>query len=210
MGSIKPPIGLPDALFSKTQRGVFAVLFGNPERSYFVNEIVRLAQSGAGAVNRELAALESAGLVTVNRVGNQKHYRANRDSPIFTELRGIVQKTFGLCDVLREMLAPMARRIQSAFVFGSVAKGNDDASSDIDIMVVGDDIAYTDLFSVMSEAEQRLGRKLNPTIYSPGELQNQLKNENAFVNRVLAQPKLFIICSARYLPERRRVRKAAA
>ena len=110
---------LSGALFAKTRRRLLGLLYGNPGRSYFANEIVRLADSGTGAVHRELATLEAAGLVTVSRVGNQKHYRANRASPIFEELRGIVVKTFGVADVLREVLAPLAAKIRAAFIYGS-------------------------------------------------------------------------------------------
>src|SRR5205807_6684818 len=131
-----------EALFGKTQRQVLGLLFADPERSYFANEIVRLAGSGSGAVHRELAVLEAAGLVSATRVGNQKHYRANRASPIFEELRGIVVKTFGVADVLRGALAPLAAKIRSAFIYGSVAKGNDTATSDIDLMVISDAVTY--------------------------------------------------------------------
>ena len=127
MGLIRTPAAsLSDALFAKTQRRVLGLLFGNPDRSFFANEIVRLAESGIGAVHRELATLEAAGLVTATRIGNQKHYQANRASPIFAELRGIVVKTFGVADVLREALSPLAVKIRAAFIYGSVAKGSDD------------------------------------------------------------------------------------
>ena len=141
-----PVRGLADALFAKTQRRVLGLLFGNPDRSFFANEIVRHAESGIGAVRRELAALEAAGLVTAKRIGNQKHYQANRAAPIFEELRGIVVKTFGVADVLREALAPLAAKIRAAFIYGSIAKGSDTATSDIDLMVISDEVAYADLF----------------------------------------------------------------
>lgn len=205
MGAIdSPTTGLSDALFSKTQRRVLSLLFGNPDRSYFANEIVRLAQSGIGSVHRELATLEAAGLATVTRIGNQKHYQANRASPIFEELRGIVVKTFGVADVLRTALAPLSDRIELAFVYGSVAKGSDTALSDIDLMVVGDDIDYSGLFALATQAEQRLGRKVNPTIYTPAELRQKLTAKNAFATRVLAQPKLFVIGSEHDLPKPRK------
>lgn len=191
----KPPPGLAGALFSKTQRRVLGVLFGNPDRTYFANEIVRLAKSGIGAVQRELAALEGAGLVTATRIGNQKHYQANRASPIFEELRGIVVKSFGVADVLRDLLTPIVNRIRVAFIYGSVAKGTDTASNDIDLMVVSDDLSYSDLFAYTSVAEQRLGRKVNPTVYKPAELRRKPSGENSFASRVLQQPKIFLIGS---------------
>ena len=133
-----PSPGLADALFAKVQQRVLGVLFGNPRRSFYANEVIGLARSGTGAVQRELARLEASGLVTVTRVGKQKHYQANAGSPIFEELRALVLKTVGLADVLRAALAPVSRCIRAAFVYGSIAKGQDTAASDIDLMVVSD------------------------------------------------------------------------
>ena len=202
-----PAAGLSEALFAKTQRRVLGLLFGNPDRSYFANEIVRLAKSGIGAVHRELATLEAAGLVTATRVGNQKHYQANRASPIFKELRGIVVKTFGVADVLREALAPLAGRIRAAFIYGSMAKGSDTAASDIDLMVVGDEVSYSDLFALATEAERRLGRKVNPTVFTSAELRRKIAAKNAFATRVLERPKVFVIGSENDLRESRKSRK---
>ena len=205
-----PVVGLSDALFAKTQRRVLGVLFGNPDRSYFSNEIVRMAESGIGAVHRELAALEAAGLVTATRIGNQKHYQANRASPIFEELRGIVVKTFGVAEVLREALAPLAAKILAAFIYGSVAKGSDTASSDVDLMVISDEVRYSDLFALTTDAEQRLGRKVNPTVYTPAELRQKLTARNAFAARVLDQAKIFIVGSEDDLRESRKTGKSKA
>jgi predicted nucleotidyltransferase len=203
-----PTAGLSDALFAKTQRRVLGLLFGNPDRSYFANEIVRLAESGIGAVHRELATLEASGLVTATRIGNQKHYQANRASPIFEELRGIVVKTFGVADVLREALAPLAARIRAAFIYGSVAKGSDTAASDIDLMVISNEATYSDLFALAAEAERRLGRKVNPTVYTPAELRKKVAAKNAFATRVLEQPKVFVSGSENDLRESRKSRKS--
>jgi len=188
-----PASGLSDALFAKTQRRVLGVLFGNPDRSYFSNEIVRMAESGIGAVHRELATLEAAGLVTATRIGNQKHYQANRASPIFEELRGIVVKTFGAADVLREALAPLAAKIRAAFIYGSVAKGGDTAASDIDLMVISEELHYADVFGALEPVRARLGRPVNPTVYTPEEMTKRIKDGNAFVTRMLAQPKVMLI-----------------
>ena len=184
---------LADALFSNVQQRVLAYLFGQPERSFFATELIRLAGGGSGAVQRELARLADSGLVTVTRVGTQKHYQANPKSPIFAELCAIAQKTVGLAEPLREVLAPLARRITAAFVYGSVAKKQDTAKSDIDLMVVSDSLSYADLFSVLEEATQRLGRTVNPTVYSRKELDKRVRSDNAFIKRVLAQPKLWVI-----------------
>jgi predicted nucleotidyltransferase len=182
-----------DALFAKVQQRVLGVLFGNPRRSFYANEVIGLARSGTGAVQRELTRLEGAGLVTVTRVGKQKHYQANTASPVFEELRVLVLKTSGLADVLREALVPLARNVRAAFVYGSIAKGEDTAASDIDLMVISDRLTYADLFEALEEASTRLGRKVSPTIYSSKELSKRVKQDNAFVTRVLAQPKVWLI-----------------
>ena len=196
MGSKSLPAevtGLADALFPRVRQRVLALLYGNPNRSFFSNEVVALAQSGTGAVQRELASLASAGLLTVAAQGNQKHYQANTAAPVFNELRGLVLKTSGLVDVLRTGLAPLAVQMDVAFVYGSVPKGNDTAASDIDLMVVSDTLGYADIFGALEDAATRLGRKVNPTLYTRAELAKRVKQKNAFATRVLAQPKLWVI-----------------
>lgn len=186
---------LADALFSGTQQRVLAWLFGQPERSFYATELIGLAGAGSGAVQRELARLAQSGLVTARAVGNQKHYQANPEAPIYAELCGIVQKTVGLAEPLREALAPLAARIRAAFVYGSIAKREDTAASDIDLMLISDDLAYSDLYAALESVSQRLGRTVNPTIYTPQELAKRVKRKEAFATRVLAQPKLWLIGS---------------
>jgi len=185
--------GLADALFSGTQQRVLAWLFGQPERSFYATQLIGLAGAGSGAVQRELARLERSGLVTTRAVGNQKHYQANPAAPIYAELCGIVQKTVGLAEPLRDALAPLAARIPAAFVFGSIAKREDTASSDIDLMLVSDDLAYSDLYAALEAVSNRLGRTVNPTIVTPQELARRVKRKEAFATRVLAQPKIWLI-----------------
>lgn len=184
---------LSDALFAKVQQRVLGVLFGNPQRSFYANELIRLARSGTGAVQRELARLEASGLVTVTRVGAQKHYQANPRSPIFEELRRLALKTFGLTDVVRGALRPLSKGIRAAFIYGSVAKGQDTAASDIDVVIIADHLTYGDLFGALEDASARLGRKISPTVYSRKELDKRLKEGNPFMTRVMAQPKLWVI-----------------
>lgn len=193
-------VNLSDALFSKVQRCVLGLLYGNPDRSFYANELFRLAGSGTGAVVRELAKLTASGLVTVNKIGNQKHYQANRAAPIFEELRGIVLKTFGMADVLRQGLLPISSKIAVAFIYGSVAKGTDTARSDVDVMVIGDGIDYPEVYSALMPVEEQLGRKINPSIYSNGDVLQKLKKGNAFLTRIMAQQKIFLIGSDRDLP----------
>lgn len=185
--------GLGDALFSKVRQRVLGVLYGNPDRSFYANEIIKLARSGTGAVQRELAQLSQAGLVTVERIGRQKHYQANRSSPIFQELRSIVLKTTGLADVLRAVLEPLSDQIIAAFVYGSVAKDQDTSSSDIDLMVISDVLSYGDVFGALESASEKLGRTVNPTVYSRGEINKRIQEKNAFVTRVLAQDRIRVL-----------------
>ena len=181
-----------DALFTKTQQRVLALLFGQAQRSFYANEIIKLAATGSGAVQRELARLEAAALVTVHRIGNQKHYQANHAAPIFAELRGIVLKTFGVADVLRETLQPLWSHIELAFIYGSLAKNTDHADSDIDLMVVGALASNSLLLATLAPASAQLGRAINPTLYTPGEFAGRVQDGKSFILRVLEQPKIFI------------------
>jgi predicted nucleotidyltransferase len=188
-------VNLQNALFSNVQQRVLGLIFGNPERSFYTSEIVRRVNSGTGAVERELRRLEASGLVSVERIGNQKHYRANRASPIFNELSGIILKTVGLTEPIRQALAPYADKIKAAFVFGSIAKGSDTARSDIDLMVVGDDLTYSDLYGGLLAAEQTLNRPINPTFLLIEDWQRKISTKDSVVAKINAQPKLFIVGS---------------
>ena len=158
MGTVNKTISLGEALFSKTQRQVLGLLFGTPERSFYLNEIVRIAGVGIGTVQRELEKLACAGLLTVEKIGNQKHYQANHNSPIYDELRGLVVKTFGLADVLRKALEPCLAKISVAFIYGSQAAGTDGASSDIDVMILAEQLSYPELLTAFSGIDSTLGR----------------------------------------------------
>ncbi|HUN68942.1 MAG TPA: nucleotidyltransferase domain-containing protein [Burkholderiales bacterium] len=194
-----PSRGLADALFSVGQQRVLGLLFGQPERSFYANELIALAGGGSGAIQRELERLAQSGLVTVRRIGSQKHFQANPESALFGELTGIVRKTFGLANPLREALAPLGKRVAAAFVYGSVAKRSDTARSDIDLVVVSDKLAYPDVYAVLEPLHDRLGRQVNPTVYTRKMLARRMKSDNAFVKRVLDQPKIWIIGSERDL-----------
>ena len=182
-----------DALFPKVRQRVLAVLFGMPDRSFYANEVIALAQSGTGAVQRELAGLSDAGLLTVRKQGNQKHYQANASAPVFAELRGLVLKTMGLADVLRAALAPLAGQIDGAFIYGSVARQQDTAQSDVDLMIVSSTLGYGEVFGALEGATVSLGRKVNPTLYSPADWAQRLDSDNAFATRVWQQPKIWLI-----------------
>lgn len=184
---------LSDALFTTTQQRVLGCLFGEAGRSFAVNELIQTTGAGSGAVQRELARLAGSGLLTIEQVGNRKQYRANPDAPIHDELVSIVRKTFGLAIPLREALAPLADHIRGAFVYGSVAKGSDTASSDIDLLLVSDTLAYPDVMAALHPVIERLGREINPTVYTFAELRKRIDTGNSFVIRVLQQPRIWLI-----------------
>ena len=196
MGISANPIdasALANALFPKVRQRVLAVLFGAPDRSFYANEVIALAASGTGAVQRELASLAAAGLLSVRKQGNQKHYQADTSAAVFTELRGLVLKTMGLADVLRHALAPLAAQIEFAFVYGSVARQQDTAQSDLDVMIVSASLSYGEVFGALENATDSLGRKINPTLYTPADWVKRIAQDSAFVARVLQQPKIWLI-----------------
>jgi predicted nucleotidyltransferase len=177
---------LVDALFTSTQQRILALLFGKPDRSFFATEIIQLAKSGTGAVQRELLRLEASGLVVVTRVGNQKHFQANRAAPIFAELRSIVLKTLGLVDPLRAVLEPFGGLIDLAIVYGSVAKRTDTASSDVDLLIVSDGLTLERLYAALAVVEREIVRKINVTLYTSREYQQRRDEGHAFLSKVLA------------------------
>jgi predicted nucleotidyltransferase len=179
---------------------VFRVLFGQPDRSVYASQLIRDAGTGSGAAQRELARLQHSGLIVARRIGNQKHYQANAESPLFGELRNIVLKTVGLAEPLRDALKPMASDIRAAFVYGSVAKATDQAASDIDLMIISDGLTYGEVFGALERVTRALGRRVNPTVYTTTEFSARARAENAFVMGVLDQPTLWVIGSKTDLP----------
>ena len=205
MGIATPPLkpstsGLADALFSTTRQKVLAYLFGHPDRSFYASEMIALAGSGSGAVQRELLRLTECGLATMNRIGKQTHYQANTESPIFEELCSIVGKTVGLAGPVQSALAPLQDDISVAFIYGSIAKREDHASSDVDVMIISETLTYADTYSALESATSRILRTVNPSLYSHGEFNRLLQNDNAFIRRVMEQPKLWIIGSEDDIP----------
>ena len=184
---------IADVLFSGVQQRVLGLLFGQADRSFYANEIAKLALTGKGALQRELIRMTDSGLVRMTVIGRQKHYQANKECPIFEELRAITLKTFGLADVIRNALLPFGDAIQCAFIFGSVAKQTDSADSDIDLMIIADGLAYSDLYEALATAEQFLGRKLSPTLYSVKDFLQKIADQNHFVTRVLSQASIALI-----------------
>ena len=193
MGKIKdsekgraPRIGMADALFSRTQQRLLGLLFGSPERSFYTSELIRHVGRGSGTVQRELERLARSGLLRVTRQGNQKHYQANPEAPIYGELRGIARKLLGPAEPIREALQPLAEHIRLAAIYGSVAKGNDTAESDIDLLVVGDDeLTLESLYRLLEPVETRLERRIEPTLYTTAEYRRRREAGHPFLQRVL-------------------------
>jgi predicted nucleotidyltransferase len=178
--------GLGSELFTKTQQRVLGLLFGQPERAFFLSELISLAGAGTGAVQREVSRLVNGGLVSVIARDGRKLYKANESSPIFDELRSIVEKTSGVTAQLCRALAPLAKDIMLAILFGSIAKETDKADSDIDLLVVSDVLILEDLFRTLGPVEERLGRHINPTLYTTNEFDTRRRSNNPFLRKVLS------------------------
>ena len=160
-----------------------------------MTELVALADSGSGAVQRELARLAQSGLVIVTRVGNQKHYQANNDSPLFDELCSIINKTVGLQEPVRAALDLLAGKISLALIYGSIAKQSDTATSDVDLLLVSDQLTLEQIYSALAPVEKLLDRSVNPTLYTRKEFDQRRKTRNAFLSRVINGPTIVLIGS---------------
>lgn len=182
---------LGELLFGAYRRQVLALLLMHPEQSFHVREIARITGKPAGTLYRELNSLAEAGLLVRSPFGNQVHYRANPACPIYEELRGILRKTFGVADVLREALEPASDQISVAFVYGSVARGDERAASDVDVMIIGK-LKFSDAVLAFSAAEDILRREVNPHVYSPREFKSKLAGRDPFLVRVVEGPKIFL------------------
>lgn len=174
------------ALFSSTQQRLLTLFFSQPERSFYARELITLTKSGSGAVQRELARLAQSGLLTITSIGNQKHYQADPDSPVFPELCSIVIKSFGIADKIRQALLSLELPIACAFIYGSVANGEFHTGSDIDIMIVSDTLTLANIFAAVQPIESQLGRKINPTLYTQDEFSHRRNAKNPFLAKVLA------------------------
>lgn len=181
------------ALFTPVQQRVLGLLFGQPVRRFQSAELIRLAAGGTGAVHRQLQRLADAGLVTVTRDGNQKYYQASTSTPIFGELHGLIVKTIGVVDPLRAALSPIVKKIHLAFVFGSVAKGTERGDSDLDLLVVTDDLSYAEVYAALEPAERTLGRTINPTVFTRREWRTKRAKKDSFTARIRSQPRLYVI-----------------
>lgn len=184
------------ALFSDSQSRVFRWVFGQPERSYHLNELRRLTGLGSASLQRELGKLATAGLVRSEKVGNLRVFQANTESPVYEELAGLTRKTLGAQPRLQEALAPIQAKLDLAFIHGSVAKGTDTATSDIDVVLVGNGLLLSEILELLLPIESQLGRKINPTLYTPTEYKRRRAQKDSFLHRVLRQPVVPLIGEA--------------
>ncbi len=181
-----------DWLFPEVRKQVLALLLGDPDQRWHLRDVARRTGRALGNVRRELAGLTQAGILTRARDGNRTYYQANRSCPFLPELSGLLRKTAGLADVLREALAPLADKIQVAFVHGSHASGTAAAASDVDVLIVGD-VAFGNVVSALAPAQDRLGREVNPSVYPPGEFERKTGEGNHFLDTVLGREKIFLV-----------------
>jgi predicted nucleotidyltransferase len=196
MGTARRPAPARDigtTLFGKGRRNVLAALFANPAREMYLREIIEAVGTGAGQVQRELENLYRARLVLRERKGKQLYYRPDPRAPIFEELKSIVLKTFGVAEALREALAPHARQVDAAFIYGSVASEQDTAASDIDLLVVSDRVAPSDLSEGLASVENRLKRKVSLLAYGRKEFRQRVRERHHFVTKVLERPRIMLI-----------------
>ena len=181
-----------EALFTTTQRELLKLLYGQTERSFYTKELLKLTGMGVATIKRELDRMTAAGLLTLTKIGNQHHYQANPECPIFDELMAIVRKTFGHAEVVRRALDGVLEQIDLAFIYGSVAKNSDSAKSDLDLLVITETLAYADLMEHLLVAEKELGRAINPSVYNKAQFILRIEQQNAFVTRIMEQPKIMI------------------
>lgn len=187
MGTYTESPGVAAALFGKTRRKVLALLYLNEDRSYYLREIIRELQLGRGSVQRELARLTDSGLVIRTVEGNQVRFSANRHSPVFPEIRSLMQKTEGAEGLLQSALSRLGDRISMAFVYGSSASGTERPASDVDLMVVGD-ITFGDMVEAVADTEQAIGREVNPSVYSTEEFRAKIASGHHFLGSVARGP----------------------
>jgi len=205
MGILLPMLGsqvassatLP-SLFGKTRQALLSLLYSRADEAHLQESLIRLAALGRGAVQRELAFLARAGVIRRAVRGRQVYFQANAESPIFTELRSLILKTAGVADALRAALAPLSERIVVAFFYGSVAKGQENRASDVDLMVVGE-VAFAETSEALGEAQKAIGREVNLSVYAPADFRAKLAAKHHFLRGVLKSEKIFLIGDSREL-----------
>jgi len=192
MGTLNHVDSIASLIFPRTRLNILTLIYLHSKTEFYLREIIRLVNTGRGAVERELTNLVDAGIITREKRGNHVYFSANKSCPIYEELKAMIVKTAGIADVLKSALKPFAGKVQLAFIYGSFAKGTDRSSSDVDLMVVGD-ISHRDVVKAMSGAQKKIGREINPTVFSPGEFRNRIQKRDPFLKRVMASRRIMLI-----------------
>jgi predicted nucleotidyltransferase len=192
------PSLLEQLLGSRLRASLLGWLLSHPGERYFVRQLAAILQEDPTNLSRELSRLEAMGIVTGSREGQQKYFWANPDCPIYPDLRGLVLKTSGVSDSLREALGPLSNRISMAFLFGSVAAGKETAASDIDLFVAGE-VSLTELVEILSPVQNRLGREVNPMVYPVAELHDKLAQGHHFLTSIFGGPRVLLMGDPRSL-----------
>jgi len=188
----KAPTDLATLFFGSYRRQVLGLLLLHPDESFHLREIARITATQPGTLRRELQQLTDTGVLMQERVGNLVRYKADPACPIYEELRGILKKTAGVADALREALSPLGDRVTAAFVYGSVAGGAERRASDLDVMVIGS-VSYEEAVRALHPCQEQLRREINPSVYRTAEFRQKVAAKNSFLMRVLEQPKLFLV-----------------
>jgi predicted nucleotidyltransferase len=191
---------LGTTLFGKTRRAVLALLYSHPDESFYLRQIARATGAGMGALQRELKQLAGAGVIQRKEIGQQAFFKANADCSVFHELKNLIIKTFGVADVLRAALSPLADKIQTAFIFGSMVSGEIKQGSDLDVLIIGN-LEFAEVVAALSPAQGTLAREINPVVYPPEEFRSKLTERHHFLKTVMSAPKIFLIGNDNELEE---------
>ncbi len=187
--------GALDSLMPRTRQDILAAAFIRPDTEFYAAELASKLGVPPSSLQRELKQLTSADILTSTVRGHMTFYRANKESPLFVDLRGLMLKTRGLVDVLTYALRPLIPKIEVAFVFGSIAAGNERSESDIDLMVVGS-VRPMDLSLPLRRVRNEIGREINPSVYTGTEFRSKLGAGDHFLTHVMSEPRLTIVGSA--------------
>lgn len=192
LGTIEPTMSTLSALFPSTRRALLAALLMEPARQFYLRELIRLVGRGQGSVQRELRNLVEAGILVRQTQAGRAYFRANVDCPVFPELRALIMKTAGLCTTLREALLPLKDRIRVAFIYGSVARHEENSHSDVDLAVIGD-ASFRSVIGAIGARQIEIGREINPVVYSVEEFRERANSRDHFVTELLDDNKLFVM-----------------
>jgi predicted nucleotidyltransferase len=174
---------------------VLSALLLHPKTAWHARELARRIGGLPGSTSREPVKLADAGILLRQAIGNQVHYRANRDCPIFAELAGLLRKTSGMATVLTDALLPVVEHIQCALVFGSVARGEETTHSDVDILVLAE-IGFAEVIEALHPAQEEIQREINPVVYRTDDFRAKLASNNTWAREVVEKPKLFLVGDA--------------